>query len=209
MGEWYPIAIHLYLQSDAPGVTDLYPWGGEYVIGNPDSCVAVVTLSEELRLPKEEIAICGQMKTENLGVEKVVANVLSNPSIRFLIVCGKEVRGHRSGDTILAIHKNGIDGKNRVIGAKGAVPYIENISREAVDRFRQQVELVEMLDVTDTSAILDKARECAKRNPGSFGEPYIAILIKKESTHVDVSGMLALHRLVNVNPYGEVKGMEE
>ena len=205
----WTIAIHLYQQSDAPGVTQIYPWGGEYTIGNPDSCVAVVTLSEELRLPKEEIAICGQMKTENLGVEKVVANILSNPNIRFLIVCGREVRGHRSGDTILALHKNGIDEKNRVVGAKGAVPYIENIGREAVDRFRQQVELVVMLDVSDPEAIMAKARECAARNPGSFGEPYIAIKIEKAATHVDVSGMLALHRLVNVNPYGEVKEMEE
>ena len=190
-------------------MTGLYPWGGEYVIGNPESCVAAVTLSEELRLPKEEIAICGQMKTENLGVEKVVANILSNPNIRFLIVCGKEVRGHRSGDTILALHRNGIDEKNRVKGAKGAVPYIENISKEAVDRFRQQVELVEMLDVSDPNVILEMARECARRNPGSFGEPYIAIKLVKETARVDVSGMLALHRLVNVSPYGEVKEMEE
>jgi tetrahydromethanopterin S-methyltransferase subunit A len=94
-------------------VSNLYPWGGEYVVGNRESCVSVVTLSEEIRLPTNEVAIQGGMKTENLGVEKVVANVLSNPNIRFLIVCGKEVRGHRSGDTMAALHRNGIDSANR------------------------------------------------------------------------------------------------
>lgn len=189
-------------------MSNLYPWGGEYVIGNPESCVAAVTLSEYIRLPTEEIAIHGHMKTENLGIEKVLANVLSNPNIRFLIVCGKEVRGHRSGDTILAIHKNGIDGNNKAVGAKGAVPFIENLTKEAVERFRQQVEIVDMIGECDPQKIIAKARECAAKNPGSFGEPFIAIKIEGQKKKADVSGMLALHSSLRVDPYFETSELE-
>jgi tetrahydromethanopterin S-methyltransferase subunit A len=187
---------------------NLYPWGGEYVVGNPESCVALVSLSEEIILPKEEIAIQGGMKTENLGVEKVVANVVSNPNIRFLIVCGKEVRGHRSGDTMAALHKSGMDDNNRVVGAKGAVPYIENLTREAVERFRQQVELVDMMGDSDKEKILARARECAARNPGSFGEPFVAIRIEGKRKKADVSGMMALHSALRVDPYLEATELE-
>jgi tetrahydromethanopterin S-methyltransferase subunit A len=187
---------------------NLYPWGGEYVVGNPESCVAAVTLSEYIRLPEGEIAIHGHMKTENLGVEKVIANVVSNPNIRFLIVCGREVRGHRSGDTILAIHRDGIDEGNRVLGAKGAVPFIENITREAVERFRSQVEIVDMVGEVDPEAIMAKARECAARNPGSFGDPFVAMRIEGARKKADVSGMLALHGRLRVDPYLEVARME-
>ncbi len=187
---------------------NLYPWGGEYVVGNPESCVALVTLSEEILLPREEIAIQGGMKTENLGVEKVVANVVSNPNIRFLILCGKEVRGHRSGDTLAALHRSGIDANNRVVDAKGAVPYIENLTREAVERFRQQIELVDMTGERDKERLLAKALECAARNPGSFGEPFVAIKIEGKKKKADVSGMLALHSALRVDPYMETTELE-
>ncbi len=56
----------------------------------------------------------GPCKTENLGVEKIVANTISNSNIRFLLLCGMESKGHLPGNTLLALHKNGIDetGKN-------------------------------------------------------------------------------------------------
>ena len=105
----------------------------------------------------------------------VVANVISNPRIRFLIVAGEEVRGHRSGDTIVALHRSGVDAKGRVVGAKGAVPFIENLDRDAISRFREQVELVDMTGVKDAGIIMAKVDELTLKNPGSFGEPFIAV----------------------------------
>jgi len=55
-------------------------------VGDPNSGVAVATLASPLLI--EGAAIIGQCKTENLGVEKIVANVISNCNIRFLILCG-------------------------------------------------------------------------------------------------------------------------
>ncbi|NIA03168.1 MAG: tetrahydromethanopterin S-methyltransferase subunit A, partial [Nitrospirae bacterium] len=108
------------------------PVSGEYLTGDPESHVAVVTLASELdkeRLTKR-CAISGTMKTENIGIEKVVANIVSNTNIRYLIVCGAEVHGHLAGDAIKAIHENGIDDEGRINEANGAIPYITNIDSE-------------------------------------------------------------------------------
>ena len=156
----------------------------------------------------DDIAIAGPMKTENLGVEKVVANVLSNPRIRFLIVAGEEVRGHRSGDTIMALHRGGVDEKGRVRGARGAVPFIENLDEGAIVRFAQQVELVDMVGETDPEAIARKAGELRLKDPGSFGEPYLVIQVEdagKGGGMSAVTGSLALHNTIIVDPYGEVR----
>lgn len=70
-------------------------------VGNLEGRVAVVTLASRLAL--EGAAISGPCVTENLGIEKIVANIISNSNIRFLILCGMESRGHLPGDTILEI----------------------------------------------------------------------------------------------------------
>ena len=126
------------------------PWPpvrGDYQVGNPNAGVAVVTLASSL-LP-QGAAICGQCKTENLGVEKIVANVISNCNIRFLILCGVESKGHLPGNTILALHKNGIDEQGRIIGSHGAIPFIQNLPPEAIARFQQQVELIDCIGLED------------------------------------------------------------
>ena len=111
------------------------PWPpvrGDYLVGDPNAGVAVATLASPLFVlvgshlpPYIGAAIYGPCKTENLGVEKIVANVISNCNIRFLIITGVESKGHLPGDTLLALHRNGIDEQGRIIGSKGAEPYPE------------------------------------------------------------------------------------
>jgi len=182
----------------------LYPWGGKIDVGSGESCVAVVTLSDRLEFPLGKVALCGSMKTENLGVEKVVANVISNPKIRFLIVCGSEVRGHRSGDSLLNLHRNGVDDNNRVVGSKSAIPYIENLPREAIARFQKQVEVIDLIDVSDEKRILSVIDECLKRNPGSFGESFIVQQAKKEDKMDVLHTDFALHAKIDLDEYGIV-----
>ncbi len=183
---------------------ELYPWGGKFSEGNQDSPVAVVTLSDELKLPKEKVAIFGAMKTENLGVEKVIANIVSNPNIRYLIVCGREVRGHRSGDSIISIHQQGIDDNNRVIGAKSAIPYIENLPKEAIQRFKNQVEIIDLVDKTDLDEIISKINKCLKEGKESFGEPLIVPPIEKTGGIGSFTTDLGFHAQIDLDPYGYI-----
>jgi len=188
----------------------LYPWRGEFTVGNADSQIAIDTLSSKFDLPQEKVAIWGQHKTENLGIEKIIANVVSNPNIRYLILCGDEVRGHRSGQSIQALHANGIDENGRIIHARGAVPYIENVPPEAIARFREQVEIIDMIDITDRSEIMAKIDELAAKKKPAFGEPIIVEFVEREksSQMKSLSGKIRLHKDLLVDPYLEIDEME-
>ena len=188
----------------------MYPWRGEFTIGSKDSQIAIDTLSSSYEFPKEKVAIWGQHKTENLGIEKIVANVVSNPNIRYLILCGDEVRGHRSGQSIQSLHANGIDENGRIINARGAVPYIENIPPEAITRFQEQVEIINMIGITDKAEILTKIDALASEKKPSFGEPIVVEFVEREKTSQmkSLSGKISLHKDLLVDTYLEVEVMD-
>jgi tetrahydromethanopterin S-methyltransferase subunit A len=148
---------------------------GEFDVGDPKSCVAVATAGSHFgQWPiKAGAAISGPFHTENLGIEKIVANVISNPNIRFIIITGAEVKGHISGDALECLHKNGLK-SGRIVGAKGAIPFIENLDDKAVKRFQEQVQTVYMIDVEDETKITAAIKDCIAKDPGAFaGEPML------------------------------------
>ncbi len=164
---------------------------GEYEAGNPENPVAVTTCGSHLKGAPQlaaGAAITGPHKTENLGIEKIVANILSNPNIRFLLVTGAEVKGHIAGEAIVMIHKNGIK-ESRIVGATGAIPYIENLPDDTIKRFQQQVQVVEMIGTEDEGAIVAKIKELATKDPGAFeGAPMIIQVGEKEAAE-EVGGV--------------------
>ncbi|MCK9152515.1 tetrahydromethanopterin S-methyltransferase subunit A [Methanobacterium alcaliphilum] len=155
---------------------------GDYVVGDPESPVAATTLASH----NEDVAvdagaaIAGPCKTENLGIEKMLANIISNPNIRFLILCGSEVQGHITGQSIEALHQNGVDPEKRsIVGATGAIPYVENIPDEGIERFQQQLEIINLIDVEDAAAIQSKVKECIEKDPGAFEEEAMVIQVEE------------------------------
>lgn len=182
---------------------EYYPWGGEFTVGASTGCVAVVLLNIHYDPPKT-VAIYGRLKTENIGIEKIVANTISNPFLRFLVLCGDDIRGHRSGSSLIALHKNGIDQNHRIIDAPGAIPYIENITEEAIKRFQAQLHIVDLIGEKDTERIDTIIHKCTQKSPPSFGEPYIAIRLKPVTT-VDVTDNRALHSRIIIDYMGKVK----
>lgn len=154
---------------------------GDYTVGNPESRIAVVTLASQINsLP--EAALWGSSKTENLGVEKIIINTISNSNIRYILICGKESRGHLAGHSLLAIHANGIDEKGRIVGSEGAIPFIENISREAVKRFQQQIVLLDRIGLTNLEEIMKIVKEYKDQGEVYPEEPLVAISQKKRQS---------------------------
>ncbi len=150
---------------------------GNYFVGNEKASIAINTLSNK-ELPKQliislkdKIAMVGYCETENIGIEKIVKNTISNPNIRTLIICGNEsghnlMSGHFSGQALLSLHSSGITEKKRIIGAKGKRPVVKNLSMEQVERFHSQIEIIELIgnnSVEDISLNVDIAR--AKEKP--------------------------------------------
>ncbi|MCQ1535902.1 tetrahydromethanopterin S-methyltransferase subunit A [Methanosarcina sp. KYL-1] len=151
---------------------------GDYIVGNPEARVAVVTLASHLEA-YPEVALWGSSKTENLGVEKIIVNTISNSNIRYILVCGAESRGHLAGHSLLAIHANGIDERGRIVGSEGAIPFIENISAEAVERFQQQVVLIDRIGLTDQEEIRKIVDDYKNREEAYPEEPLVVCSLKK------------------------------
>lgn len=159
---------------------------GDYIVGDPESPVAVCTLASHIEDGVNGAAIAGPCKTENLGIEKVVANIISNPNIRFLILTGSEVQGHITGQSIAALHANGCDPEKKSInGATGAIPFVENIPMDGIERFQQQLEIVELIDTEDLGAINAKVKECVEKDPGAFEEEAMVISVEDDDDDAD------------------------
>ena len=146
--------------------------GGDY--GNQslrDCPVAVSTLGDSDladRLAKnhpKELCIVGKTETENIGVDKVIKNTITNTTIKYLLLVGEEPKGHKSGETFVALSKNGVDEKMRVIGSTGKKPILRNVSVEEIDSFRKQVEVVDMIGCNDDNLIINKIKELAVSVP--------------------------------------------
>jgi len=155
---------------------------GDFHTGDSKSPVAVVTMGshlDESGICTAGAAIAGSCKTENLGLEKVIANVISNPNIRFVITCGTEVKGHLSGQSLIALHQNGVEG-GKIVGSKGAIPFIENLTADHIKRFQEQVELVDIMEAEDLGVISAKINELKARDPGVFPGGPMVVEIKEE-----------------------------
>ena len=163
---------------------------GDFHAGDANSPVAVMTCGshlDEKGICDKGAAICGSCKTENLGLEKVIANIISNPNIRFLLLCGTEVKGHLAGQTMAALHKGGVkDG--RVVGAEGAIPFIENLADDAIKRFQEQCELVNIMESEDLGTIGAKINELKGRDPGAFAADPMVVEVKEAARGAEEAG---------------------
>lgn len=170
------------------------PWPlitGEYEAGNPENPVAVCTCGSHIKgseLLAAGAALAGPCKTENIGIEKMVANLVSNPNIRYLIVTGMEVKGHITGQAVGAFLKDGIDKEGRIVGAKGAIPFIQNLNEESIERVKQQVEPIMMMDTEDMGAIKAKIAELVSKDPGALDVEPMRIEIKEGGEEEAVTG---------------------
>lgn len=132
---------------------------GEYFVLDATAHVAVstlasVALAEELasRRPKG-LAIVGKTETENIGIDKVVKNIVANPSIQYLILAGKDPVGHLSGKTLLALSQNGTDADRRVVGSPGKRPILRNVSAAEIEAYRGQVEVIDLIGCEEQDEI--------------------------------------------------------
>ncbi len=134
---------------------DYPPEEGCCLRGNDFSPVAVVVM---LNSPREHTppeieqlvrvaiekgaALAGTLQTENIGIEKIVTNIVSNPNIRYLILCGAEVAGHNSGDALKCLLENGVNEKRTIVGSKALTPYLFNVPIKSIERFQKQLTFV-------------------------------------------------------------------
>ncbi len=156
---------------------------GEYIVGAETSPVAITTLgSDDLpaviaeRVGLSNFAIMGKTHTENIGIEKIVKNTISNSHIRFLLLCGTDTKGHAAGQSLIALKDNGVSQDRKIIGSKGQRAVLKNLGLSEIEHFRKQVHLVNFIGTEDVGLIAQQTLSCTEKNPGKFDK---AVLIKK------------------------------
>lgn len=162
----------------APGYP---PEEGRYVRGNDYSPVAVVVI---LNYDQEKIppdienlvrvglesgsALSGTLQTENIGIEKIICNIVANANIRYLIVFGAESPGHHCGEALSMLVQNGVDERRRILGTEALTPYLFNLPMEYIVRFRQQVQIINLVDEGEAELLRSAVRCCFQEEPVPF-----------------------------------------
>ena len=204
------------------------PVPGEYsVLCSDSTCpvavstLASVKLADDLANQKPDgLCIVGKTETENIGIDKVIKNTITKPTIRFLLLVGKEPKGHHTGNTFLAFGENGVDENMRVIDSLGKRPILKNVTRDEVETFRRQIQIVDMIDCEDVKAITEKIRELSEiancscecrsceESPGTIQTSITPIIQAEEPAKVqmDPSGYFVVipqpwRRLITVEHY--------
>lgn len=159
---------------------DYPPEEGRYLRGNdysPAAVIIILTYDAEAIPPEIEklvrtgveagAALSGTLQTANIGIEKVICNIVANPNIRYLILGGPESEGHKTGDAIRALFRNGVDEKKRIIGTTGLSAYLYNVPMVFIDRFRSQLTLVDC-QFQDGDVIRKAVWSCFQEKPVEF-----------------------------------------
>lgn len=184
------------------------PLPGDYTVLRFGAPVAVCTLnsaglSEKLAaVAPPGLALTGTLHTENLGIERIIRNVLANPHLRFLVVCGEDTQqaiGHLPGQTLVALCENGVDDAGRIRGAAGKRPVLKNVTGGQIEAFRSKIELVPLVGESNVDRVVAAVTACAARDPGpSEGAPAdeaIPMFVAQDPTRLllDPSGFLVVY----------------
>lgn len=170
------------------------PLPGDYTVLDKESHIALCTLTDGGTIRRSlvnrglsHVAIIGSLQTENLGIERLIENITTNPNIRYLVLCGEDSRqeiGHLPGQSLVSLARSGLDCEGRIVGAKGKRPIIRNISPEVVRQFRESVEVLDMIGESDIDKILESFGSLARRAPSVNKSLEVNIPVRKISGHL-------------------------
>ncbi|HMK55020.1 MAG TPA: tetrahydromethanopterin S-methyltransferase subunit A [Dissulfurispiraceae bacterium] len=155
---------------------------GRYLRGNDFSPVAVpvVLIYDQDKIPKDiellvragvesGAALSGTIQTENIGIEKMVCNIIGNPNIRYLVLTGPESPGHSTGEAIISLVKEGVDERKKIRNTSAPTPYLFNLPIEFIERFRKQiVSVVDLLNRGTPELVRKSVWSCFQETPKEF-----------------------------------------
>ena len=138
----------------------IFPIPEEIYFGNKKSSIGICTLSSMDLLQSiansdlmKDISLVGRLLSENKGIDTIIHNVASNPNLKTIIICGKEVIGHKAGHSLLALYNYGIDEKGRINNSTSPEPILTT-SKDEIKKF-QNITLINKIGITNLNKIRD------------------------------------------------------
>lgn len=139
-----------------------------YEMGNGKT-LAICTLSD-MNLLKEIIAskeimhnifLVGRLLSENRGIDNILKTAHNCPRLKYLILCGKDVRGHLPGQALISLYNYGTNEEGYIVGARGSYPKLKS-TKEAISYFRTNIKIVDLIgsrDICQIKLLIDKLSE--------------------------------------------------
>jgi tetrahydromethanopterin S-methyltransferase subunit A len=136
-----------------------------YEMGNGKT-LAICTLSE-MSLMKEiisredimsKIFLVGRLLSENRGIDNILETVHKYPHLKYLILFGRDVKGHLPGQALISLSNYGTREDGYIIGARGSNPTLKS-TKEAISYFRTSIEIVDLIgcrDIWQLKLLIDK-----------------------------------------------------
>ncbi|MGH9975193.1 MAG: tetrahydromethanopterin S-methyltransferase subunit A [Nitrososphaeraceae archaeon] len=139
-----------------------------YEMGNGKT-LAICTLSDmnllkEIMASKEimhNIFLVGRLLSENRGIDNILKTAHNYPRLRYLILCGKDVKGHLPGQALISLYNYGTSEEGYIVGARGSNPKLKS-TKEAISYFRTNIEIVDLIgsrNIWQIKLLIDKLSE--------------------------------------------------
>jgi tetrahydromethanopterin S-methyltransferase subunit A len=125
--------------------------GSKIAICTLSSIKLLTEISSDIWL-MNNVAIVGRLLSENKGIDKIIKYCIENKELVHLVICGIDGHGHRAGDSIIALSKNGITRDGKIIKSTSPYPHIDS-SHKDVETFRERVTIHNLMEETDMNII--------------------------------------------------------
>ncbi|MFB6076482.1 MAG: thymidylate synthase [Candidatus Aenigmatarchaeota archaeon] len=136
---------------------------GDYTPYNKNASSAVVFVGNnnwKIKRFQEKVAISGKLMTPQ-GIERLVLNVITNPSIRDLILIGKDISPFFSKNALVSFYENGIDKENNIVDTKAKICKLSNMKEKFTEYFREQIKNI--FEVKDRDELKEFLSEYTKK----------------------------------------------
>ena len=147
---------------------------GRYLRSNDFSPLAAVAIqnTSDFKIPQRitnivrfsietDAALTVTLQTENIGIEKIIANAVANPNIQHIVLCTVESRGHLCDEALSSLMEKGVD-EEKNIGTDAPTSYLYNSSIGDIERFKKQVKLINLLNEGNTEERRERREQIAK-----------------------------------------------
>jgi tetrahydromethanopterin S-methyltransferase subunit A len=105
-----------------------------------------------------KVFLVGRLLSENRGIDNLLETIHKYPQLRYLILCGRDVKGHMPGQALISLSNYGTKEDGIIVGATGSNPTLKS-TKEAISYFRTNIKIVDLIgsrDIRELNLIADK-----------------------------------------------------
>lgn len=98
------------------------------------------------------LIIAGRLYSENKGIDQMISFCRENPQLKYIILCGKDTKGHYPGNALISLIEHGIDNDRKILKTIAPSPFLCS-HKDDIAVFKKQVSVIDMIGCFDINKI--------------------------------------------------------